>query len=42
LRLNDVIKFLGYAKVCEIDESSKNAKDFDSVLLATGESVSAG
>jgi hypothetical protein len=40
LRLNEVIRFLGYEKVREIDESSKNAKDFDtSVLLAAGESV---
>jgi hypothetical protein len=40
LRLNEVIKFLGYKKLREIDESSKNAKDFDiGVLLAAGESV---
>jgi hypothetical protein len=40
LRLNEVIRFLGYQKIREIDESSKNAKDFDtSVLLAAGEGV---
>jgi hypothetical protein len=40
LRLNEVIRFLGYEKLREIDESSKNAKDFDpNVLLAGGESV---
>ena len=40
LRLNEVIKFLGYEKVREIDEVSKNAKDFDTnVLLTAGESV---
>jgi hypothetical protein len=26
LRLNEVIRFLGYEKVCEIDEASKSAK----------------
>jgi hypothetical protein len=40
LRLNEVIRFLGYEKLREIDELSKNAKDFDpSVLLAGAESV---
>jgi hypothetical protein len=40
LRLNEVIRFLGYEKLREIDEVSKNAKDFDpNVLLAGGESV---
>ena len=40
LRLNEVIRFLGYAKIREIDEVSKNSKDFDvNVLLAAGESV---
>jgi hypothetical protein len=40
LRLNEVIRFLGYAKLREIDESSKNAKDFNTnALLAAGESV---
>jgi hypothetical protein len=40
LRLNEVIRFLGYERLREIDESSKNAKDFDpNVLLAGGESV---
>jgi len=40
LRLNEVIRFLGYEKLREIDESSKNAKDFDtSIMLAAGESV---
>lgn len=40
LRLNEVIRFLGYDQIREIDESSKNAKDFDTgILLAAGESV---
>src|SRR5215472_2268732 len=40
LRLHEVIRFLGYQKLREIDESSKTAKDFDpNVLLAGGESV---
>ena len=40
LRLNEVIRFLGYEKLREIDELSKNAKNFDpNVLLSGGESV---
>jgi hypothetical protein len=40
LRLNEVIRFLGYEKLREIDESSKNAKDFDTnTVLAAGEIV---
>lgn len=40
LRLNEVIRFLGYKKLREIDDSSKNAKDFDTTsMLAAGESV---
>jgi hypothetical protein len=40
LRLNEVIRFLGYKKLREIDESVKNAKDFDTnILIAAGESV---
>jgi hypothetical protein len=40
LRLNEVIRFLGYDKVREIDEISKKAKDFEpTVLLEAGESV---
>lgn len=40
LRLNEVIRFLGYEKLREIDEWSKNAKDFDADILQTaGESV---
>jgi len=40
LRLNEVIRFLGYEKLREIDESSKSVKDFDTnALLAAGESV---
>jgi len=36
-----VIKFLGYGKIREIDESSKNAKDFNTnALMAAGENVS--
>jgi hypothetical protein len=37
LRLNEVIRFLGYEKLREIDESSRKVKDFDTnVLLAAG------
>jgi len=40
LRLNEVIRFLGYEKLREIDESSKNAKDFDTnTMLTAGEIV---
>jgi len=40
LRLNEVIRFLGYEKVREIDELAKSSKDFDpNVLLASGEGV---
>ena len=40
LRLNEVIRFLGYEKLREIDEASKNAKDFDtSVVFAAAEGV---
>ena len=40
LRLNEVIRFLGYEKVREIYESSKGDRNFDaSVLLAAGEGV---
>jgi len=40
LRLNEVIRFLGYEKVREIDESSKSATNFDAnVLLGAGEGV---
>jgi hypothetical protein len=40
LRLHEVIRFLGYGKIREIDEAFKNAKDFDSNTLVTaGESV---
>jgi hypothetical protein len=40
LRLNEVIRFLGYEKVREIDESSKSAKTIDAnVLLEAGENV---
>jgi hypothetical protein len=40
LRLNEVIRFLGYEKLREIDESSKNSRDLDpNVLVAAGESV---
>lgn len=43
LRLNEVIKFLGYEKVREIDESYKTAKDFDpSTLTTAGETVPLG
>jgi hypothetical protein len=38
LRLHEVMKFLGYEKVREIDEFAKNAKDFDSnAYVAAGE-----
>ena len=40
LRLNEVIRFLGYEKLREIDELSKNAKDFDTnALMTAGENV---
>jgi len=40
LRLNEVIRFLGYEKIRELDESCKDAKEFDSNLILTaGESV---
>jgi hypothetical protein len=40
LRLNEVIRFLGYEKLRDIDEGFKKAKDFDSsTLLAASESV---
>ena len=40
LRLNEVIRFLGYEKVREIDESCKNTKDFDTnALTSAGEAV---
>jgi hypothetical protein len=40
LRLNEVIRFLGYEKVREIDESAKGATNFDANgLLGAGESV---
>jgi hypothetical protein len=40
LRLNEVIKFLGYKKLREIDESFKSAKDFDTnVLMMSAEGV---
>jgi hypothetical protein len=43
LRLNEVIKFLGYEKIREIDELSKSAKEFDpAVMLAGGEAVPLG
>jgi hypothetical protein len=41
LRLNEVIRFLGYQRLREIDESSKNSKEFDTkVLVAASEGVS--
>jgi hypothetical protein len=40
LRLNEVIRFLGYEKVREIDECSKQSRDFDAgVLFSAGETV---
>ena len=40
LRLNEVIRFLGYKKLREIDESVNNAKEFDTnILISSGESV---
>jgi hypothetical protein len=40
LRLNEVIRFLGYEKIREIDESVKRTTNFDaSVLLGAGENV---
>jgi hypothetical protein len=41
LRLNEVIRFLGYKKVREIDESLKNNDEFDgNMLLSVGERIS--
>lgn len=40
LRLNEVIRFLGYEKVREVDESSRSAKTIDAnVLLEAGKNV---
>jgi hypothetical protein len=40
LRLNEVIRFLGYQKLREMDESSKSSRDFDTnTMVAAGESV---
>ena len=40
LRLNEVVRFLGYEKVREIDESAKNATNFDAnALFGVGENV---
>ncbi len=40
LRLNEVIRFLGYEKLREIDESARGATVFDSnILFTAGESV---
>ncbi|MFA5125367.1 MAG: hypothetical protein WC473_06145 [Patescibacteria group bacterium] len=40
LRLNEVIRFLSYKKIREIDESYKNRSDFDvNMLLGVGESI---
>jgi hypothetical protein len=40
LRLHEVIRFLGYQKLRELDESSKSAKDFDTnTMLTAGEMV---
>jgi hypothetical protein len=40
LRLNEVIRFLGYEKIREIDESAKRGKNFDAnVLVGAGENV---
>jgi hypothetical protein len=40
LRLNEVIKFLGYQKLREIDDVSKDATNFDAnALIAAGEAV---
>jgi hypothetical protein len=40
LRLNEVIRLLGYKRLREIDESSRKTKEFDTnVLLAASEGV---
>jgi hypothetical protein len=40
LRLNEVIRFLGYEKIREIDEACKYSNEFDSkVLIGAGEPV---
>lgn len=42
LRLHEVIRFLGYRKLRDVDESSKNARDFDpNALLQASEIVPA-
>jgi len=41
LRLNEVIRYLGYSKIREIDESFKNKNEFDAnFLLSAGERLS--
>jgi hypothetical protein len=43
LRLNEVIRFLGYKKLREIDESLKSTNGFDTnIILAASEGVPAG
>jgi hypothetical protein len=38
--MNEVIRFLRYEKLRELEKSSKNAKDFDpNAVLAIGEKV---
>jgi len=40
LRLNEVIRFLGYDKIREVDESLKDGRTFDpNVLMSAGEAV---
>jgi hypothetical protein len=40
LRLNEVIRFLSYGNVREIDDAAKNVREFDvGTLLAAGEAV---
>jgi hypothetical protein len=40
LRLNEVIRFLGYDQIREIDESSKNASNFDNrIVFSASEAV---
>lgn len=40
LRLNEVIRYLGYSKIREIDESFKNKNEFDAnLLLGAGERI---
>lgn len=43
LRLNEVIRFLGYEKIRELDQGSKGTKTFDTnARMAAGECIPTG